>query len=163
MKLPLFSSSLLRLQQQSVIIFAFCISSRAKHQLEKQAHGSSLFQQDNLMVTDDETLLYLLIWLLWSFSCELSVHCVYSEMPLASIIIWPCWSALSCPYAAASTVIVSQRRGFGFWCFADVLCLCLLLLLIELQSVYSSPSDADIDRPSHLGVRQLIPESLSAQ
>lgn len=115
------------------------------------------------MVTDDETLLYLLIWLLWSFSCELSVHCVYSEMPLASIIIWPRWRAVSCPYAAASTVIVSQRRGFGFWCFADVLCSCLLLLLIELQSVYSSPSDAEIHRPSDLGVRELIPESVSAQ
>lgn len=115
------------------------------------------------MVTDDETLLYLLIWLLWSFSCELRVHCVYSEMPLASIIIWPRWRAVSCPYAAASTVIVSQRRGFGFWGFADVLCSCLLLLLIELQSVYSSPSDAEIHRPSDLGVRELIPESVSAQ
>lgn len=98
---------------------------------------SNLFQQDNSMVTDDETLLYLLIWLLWSLSCELSVHCVYSELPLASIIIWPRWRAVSCPYAAASTVIVSLRRGFGFWCFADVLCSCLLLLLIELRcSVY---------------------------
>lgn len=43
---------------------------RAKHELKKQAHGFKWFQQDNLMVSNNEILVYLLIWLLWSFSCE---------------------------------------------------------------------------------------------
>lgn len=98
------------------------------------ASWSKLAEQNNLIVNDNEIMVYLLIWLRQSLSGELGMHrLLCSKRLLASIIIWPRWKALAHPYAGVSMVTVSQRRGFGFLFSADVLCLCLLLLLIVLH------------------------------
>lgn len=104
---------------------------QAKQELKKKK--STWFQQDNLMFGNNEILVLFAHLVVVELLLWIDLLSVYSELLRASIIIWPCWRAVSCPYAAVSMVVVSQRRGFGFWCFADVLCSCLLLLLIEFH------------------------------
>ncbi len=102
----------------------------ARQKLTNSGQNSSGIR-DNLVVNDNEIMVYLLIWLRWSLSGGLGMHrLLQSERLLASIIIWPRWKAVAHPYAAAPMVTVSQRRGFG----SGLLRRCSLL-------VFAAPAD----------------------